>query len=189
MSQIPLHIVLLYVFFHLCLSHNVLLPSHAITLFQKKFTIILLCVTGVKLNCFHMTMDKCYICVKNILTHARKVTCSIRHKIFYVKCISLSPSYMTSSQDNRASWYCTYCIQTMFPFNNIEDDLDFLAEIEQSSPDKSLMCLSDKLLIPFELNDKDHSSFWVKPIQIYITLTLSITLATSVIIFCRVNLT
>ena len=49
---IPLHIVLLYVFFHLCLSHNVLLPSHAITLFQKKCTIILLCVTGVKLNCF-----------------------------------------------------------------------------------------------------------------------------------------
>ena len=52
-----------------------------------------------------------------------------------------------------------YCIQTVFPFNNIEDDIDFLAEIEQSSsPEKSLMYLSDKSSIPFELNDKDHSS-------------------------------
>ena len=104
-------------------------------------------------------MDKCYICVKNILTHARKVTCCICQKIFHVKCISLSPEYMISIQDNSESWYCTYCIQTVFPFNNIEDDIDFLAEIEQSSSaDKSLMYLSDKLLIPFELNDKDHSS-------------------------------
>ena len=61
---------------------------------------------------------------------------------------------MTSLQDNRSSLYCTYCIQAIFPFNNIEDDLDFLAEIKQSSPDKSLMYLSDKLLIPFELSDK-----------------------------------
>ena len=34
----------------------------------------------------------------------------------------------------------------------------FLADIGQSSPDKSLMYLSDKLLLPFELNGKDHSS-------------------------------
>ena len=102
-------------------------------------------------------MDKCYICVKNIWTHARKVTCSICHKVFHVKCISLSPSYMKSLQDNRASWYCTYCTQAIFLFNNIEHDLDFLAEIEQSSPGKSVMYLSE-FLIPFELNDKDHSS-------------------------------
>ena len=34
----------------------------------------------------------------------------------------------------------------------------FLAHIRQSPPDKSLMYLSDKLLLPFELNGKDHSS-------------------------------
>ena len=140
------------------------------------------------LNAFQMTMDKYYICVKNILTHARKVTCCICHKLFHVKCISLSPEYMISIQDNSESWYCTYCIQTVFPFNNIEDDIDFFAEIEQSSsPDKSLMYLSDNLLIPFEL--KITPKFWVKLIPIYITLTRSTNLATIVIIFCRVNLT
>ena len=45
-------------------------------------------------NAFQMTMDKCYICVKNILTHARKVTCCICHKVFDLKCISLSPEYI-----------------------------------------------------------------------------------------------
>ena len=66
---------------------------------------------------------------------------------------------MISIQENSAAWYFTHCIQTIFPFNNIEGDVVFLAEIEQSSsPDKSLMYLSDKVSIPFELNDKDHSS-------------------------------
>ena len=142
-------------------------------------------------NAFQMIMNNCYICVKNILTHARKVTCCICHKEFHVKCISLSLEYMMISiQDNSESWYCTCCIQIVFPFNNIEDDIDFLAEIEQpSSPDKSLMYLSAKLLIPFELIDKDHSSILSEtdPDQHYCNSFNQ--LGHNSNYFCRVNLT
>ena len=66
---------------------------------------------------------------------------------------------MISIQDNHASWYCTYCIKTIIPFNNIEDDIYFLEEIEQSSfSEKALMYLSDRLPIPFELHDEIDSS-------------------------------
>ena len=52
MSQIPLDIMLFYVFFHLCFSHIPLLQFHAIILFRVMITIIFLHVTGVKLKCF-----------------------------------------------------------------------------------------------------------------------------------------
>ena len=52
MSQIPLDIILLYVFFHLCFLHNPLFQFHAIILFQVMITIIFLHVSGVKLKCF-----------------------------------------------------------------------------------------------------------------------------------------
>ena len=56
------------------------------------------------------------------------------------------------------------CITEIFPFNNIEDEVDFLANIDASTLPRNSMCyLSDKVFIPFELNDKDHSSLLCDP--------------------------
>ena len=56
------------------------------------------------------------------------------------------------------------CITEIFPFNNIEDEVDFLANIDTSTLPRNSMCyLSDKVFIPFELNDKDHSSLLCDP--------------------------
>ena len=52
----------------------------------------------------------------------------------------------------------------IFPFNNIEDEVEFVANIEASTLPRNSMCyLSDQVLIPFELNDKDHSSILCDP--------------------------
>ena len=56
------------------------------------------------------------------------------------------------------------CITEIFPFNNIEDEVDFVANIDASTLPRNSMCyLSDKVFIPFELNDKDHSSLLCDP--------------------------
>ena len=65
--------------------------------------------------------------------------------------------YLNSTKD---IWYCTKCTIDIFPLNVIEDDLDYKSAIEGISfpPGNSFCYLSDKLFIPFELNDKDHAS-------------------------------
>ena len=47
-----------------------------------------------------------------------------------------------------------------FPYNLITDDSDFIPAIANIScvSQKSFCYLSDKLFMPFELNDKDHRS-------------------------------
>ena len=64
------------------------------------------------------------------------------------------------------------CITEIFPFNNIEDVVDFVANIDASSLPRNSMCyLSDKVFISFEINDKDHSSLLCDPELTSITLT------------------
>ena len=51
------------------------------------------------------------------------------------------------------------CITEIFPFNNIEDEVEIVVNIEASTLPRNSMCYpSEKVVIPFELNDKDLSS-------------------------------
>ena len=85
-------------------------------------------------------------------------------KIYLLNCISLSNENISYIQDNEQTWFCSMCITEIFPFNNIEDEVDFLANIDASTLPRNSMCyLSDKVFIPFELNDKDYSSLLCDP--------------------------
>ena len=57
---------------------------------------------------------------------------------------------------NQSTWYCSLCLINLFPFNNLEDETDFMAAINESPSNGSLRYLSDKIFLPFELNDSDH---------------------------------
>ena len=50
--------------------------------------------------------------------------------------------------------------QAFFPFNAFENDLDFLSAIADLTltNGQSMSYLTEKLFIPFELNDKDQAS-------------------------------
>ena len=52
----------------------------------------------------------------------------------------------------------TFVSHQFFPFNNIEEDLEFIRTIDDLSHRDTLKYISDKMFIPFELNDQDHSS-------------------------------
>ena len=47
------------------------------------------------------------------------------------------------------------CIN-IFPFNNLENDNEFMSTVNESPLNGSLIYLSDKIFLPFELNDSDH---------------------------------
>ena len=101
-------------------------------------------------------MDKCWIFSHKILQHAQNVFCSLCFRHYYLKCISLDPKIIEDIEQNQSTWYCSHCLMDSFPFNNLEDDIDFMAAINESPSCGSLRYLSDKIFLPFELNDSDH---------------------------------
>ena len=101
-------------------------------------------------------MDKCWICSPKILQHAQNVFCSLCFRHYLLKCISLDPKIIEDIEQNQSTRYCSHCLMDSFPFNNLEDDIDFMAAINESPSCGSLRYLSDKIFLPFELNDSDH---------------------------------
>ena len=66
-----------------------------------------------------------------------------------LKCISIVPEDIEYIELHRNDWYCSCCLVDLFPFNNLENETD-------SPASGSLRYLSDKMFLPFELNDSDH---------------------------------
>ena len=109
-------------------------------------------------------MDKCLICTKPFLSHSKKVKFYVCLGKYHLNCISLSNENISYIQNNEQAWFCSMCITEIFPLNNIEDEVEFAANIEASTLHRNSMCyLSHKVFIPFELNDKDHSSLLCDP--------------------------
>ena len=102
-------------------------------------------------------MDNCVICNRRVLRHSLHIKCTICEQIYHVKCITLEPDHITWLQANENSWFCSKCLADCFPFNGIDDDIEFKTAINQlsESDGKSLCYLSDKIFMPFEINDED----------------------------------
>ena len=98
-----------------------------------------------------------------ILTYARKVTCCICRTVFQRKCVALSPQYhsaenMISIPDTALGGIVLNVFKLLY-HSTIFRISEILAEIAQSpSLGKSVLYLSDVILIPFELKHKNHSS-------------------------------
>ena len=86
--------------------------------------------------------------------------CCVCNNEFHIKCVTLSPEGIQQLEQNHTNWFCQTCITEIFPFNKLEDDLDFLSVLKDMcmSSQQSFSYLSEKLFIPFELNDNDHVS-------------------------------
>ena len=73
-------------------------------------------------------MDNCPICNRHVLAHAKQISCSLCNDKYHMKCISLVPCELSRMQET-SQWYCSNCLSGLFPFNHIEDDEMFIAEI------------------------------------------------------------
>ena len=105
-------------------------------------------------------MDNCVIRTKKLLSHAKKIVCCLCKNIHHMKCITLSTEYTEEILHGANTWYCGQCLSSIFPFNALENDLDFLSAIADLTltNGQSMSYLTEKLFIPFELNDKDQAS-------------------------------
>ena len=77
---------------------------------------------------------------------------------YHIKCIILSTVFIEEIFSDAQHWLCHFCLTPIFPLNNIEGDFEFIGTINYLSHRDTLNYISDKLFIPFELNDQDHSS-------------------------------
>ena len=55
---------------------------------------------------------------------------------------------------NDELWYCPKCVQTILVYNNIDDDDVFLATTPEGIINAYRLLDSNKLFMPFEINDE-----------------------------------
>ena len=108
-----------------------------------------------------LIMDNCGICTRKLLIHAKKIVCCICKVKYHMKCITLSSEYTDAILHDANVWYCVQYLSSIFPFNALENDVDFISAIADFdlSSGQTMCYLAEKLSIPFELNDKDQASF------------------------------
>ena len=68
----------------------------------------------------------CTACNKNISDNFPGLSCSICHINYHLKCTS---GVITEVVRDFSDWCCEYCLKSVFPFNHIDDDDEFLNAI------------------------------------------------------------
>ena len=117
-------------------------------------------------------INKCPICSRCILGHACQIQCNVCCLSYHVNCISINPdgrNYLTNQVND---WICCECISLTLHFNNIMDNSEFLAAINQIDKPLSLNA-SNLIFHPFEINDIDHTFVILTRICTFTTALIS----------------
>ena len=77
----------------------------------------------------HTVLICCQGCSRSVQRHAKQVKCSSCCLILHLTCVSLSVDEQNFIMNDVSSWMCPSCIQTIFPFNWIEEDEIFSKEV------------------------------------------------------------
>ena len=70
-------------------------------------------------------IEKCQVCEKKILSHAKKISCHICEGVYHLNCISVN-AFEISTLILDPDWFCVACSTSLLPFNHIDDEEDFL---------------------------------------------------------------
>ena len=98
----------------------------------------------------------CPVCERNIQSHAHKIQCSLCKSHYHLNCITLARDEQLYVQNNSNIWYCSTCIESIFPFNTIENDQEFI--VTASLNDISgILYNNDLLFNPFETYNDHHN--------------------------------
>ena len=103
----------------------------------------------------------CLICNKPVLSHSYYLICSSYESCTHLKClpnVDKTDALYTNRLTNQ--WICIKCSSSIFPFNHIEDDIEFLSIISENIKNESCLLrqlenISFNLL---DLNDDDNIS-------------------------------
>ena len=67
------------------------------------------------------------------------IECNFCHLFYHIKCITLSTEYIQDILADAQQWICHLCLASIFPFNYIEDDHEFIGAIDDLSNKDILM--------------------------------------------------
>ena len=69
----------------------------------------------------------CMICAKNVSENVKAVQCHLCERWVHIKCNNLNNIDYSYLRNNNESWYCIDCCSTIFPFNSMSSNKNFLA--------------------------------------------------------------
>ena len=69
----------------------------------------------------------CKICAKNVSENVKAVQCDLCELWVHIKCNNLNYLDYRYLQNSNESWYCIECCSTIFPFNSLSSNKNFLA--------------------------------------------------------------
>ena len=109
-------------------------------------------------------MPICYDCNKKILSKHNYLKCSTCLKYFNLECLQyLNLNEYRQIIHSKTAWSCTFCLENIFPFYNIEDNNIFLDLVTNNIyPDdkhKQFSNLDNTTFVPFELEESVHSDY------------------------------
>ena len=95
----------------------------------------------------------CTSCKKRILRHEYHVNCCLCKLNCHKKCLPLfNETDFEYAKNVNNSWSCKNCNENIFPFNHIEEDVEFLRTI----CDDYLIDMNDRLFHPFEFDNVEN---------------------------------
>ena len=100
----------------------------------------------------------CPTCGKRVLPHASKIVCHVCTETYHMKCISLSTADHDCMRRNLHNWICLQCISSIFPFNHIEDNNEFI-DMSSTTHNNELI-MSDLIYNPFDLNAEELDNYF-----------------------------
>ena len=99
----------------------------------------------------------CPICTKKVSSYMFKVKCCLCSNMYHKNCTLLNENmFRELSQSQRENWSCRICNESLFPFNNIDDDDIFqrcLLELNLDNTNMAIFQHRNLVLEPFELNE------------------------------------
>ena len=109
-----------------------------------------------------MDKDKsfCQICTKRVYCCSTVLQCTACKGFFHINCIT--GLNKQNSLDYCEHWYCIKCMSSIFPYNHIDNDSEFIDVISESwmhiNISFSFQEPEKKMFIPFEINSKSDTN-------------------------------
>ena len=100
--------------------------------------------------------NTCQVCLKRVQSFSYSIDCKKCFVKYHIKCVNINRDDVVDSL-----WYCTLCVQEIFPFNHLDNDDDFYATVMEGVVEcpYRLHEIGNKVFLPFEINDSFDTPF------------------------------
>ena len=68
----------------------------------------------------------CTVCYKPVKSNQNGILCNCCNQWTHAKCVCMCKEEYLKLSSTDEVWFCSSCLQTIFPFNHIPDDEEFL---------------------------------------------------------------